>query len=209
MPSKLDQIVRIQYFNCNYDNPKFFYHGFHRTDLAVEIEFKSGKFLHLGWSENDRPEIFKTLYNRTENFNHLDTFSIKDATSEWKKIIGTNIASIEIDYVSEERNIPSSCTINTEDGQLAIIVVSAPGKKEDLLPVRMEYAESAEFYIFINQEPPPIEKIYFSMPDWKIGKDEKGLIPALNLSNQKLIGILVVFVLLGLALSYYFFNRVP
>jgi hypothetical protein len=207
MPELPDQITKVTYFNCNYPDPIFFYHGFHRTDLAIEIEFRSGKHLHLGWSKNDRPEYFERRFKRKEEFNHLRTFSSIDATQEWHALLQKDITSIELEFVSKDLNIPSICTIQTEDGQFAIIVVSDIGTHENILPDQMEYIEPAEFFVFINVQPPPIKKVTIEVPHYPNAFDSKATIPAIEIFNTKSIGLVLVILVVAASVIYYILNE--
>ncbi|MDC0257453.1 hypothetical protein OAK35_01790 [Crocinitomicaceae bacterium] len=208
MPSPPDQIIRVTYFNLNYFNPNFFYQDFHQTDLGIEIEFKNGTFIHLGWNGNHHPEFHNTPYDAVKLFDSNENFSRVDATKEWYSVKNKIIESVEVDFVSEQLRIPEKCTLKFKDGSFVHIVVSENESRMDVAPRQMMYGNYSEFFVFINRETPPIRQVRFKSYKEDTAEHPDTKTPAINIFQAKTLGMIMVIIPLSIAIIHYIINNI-
>ena len=187
------KIQKVHYFEVNRPNHSFFFDGFDNFDLGIEIEFSDGSHFHVGWKNNDRPEIGLEKYSIED---HHKDYTQKDVTSKWDKHLNSPILNTDLIYISEEWKIPAKFTINFENGTSTSIIMGAELNLDNSLPLPLSYTECSQFYVFHGTELPEVEFVRIILPpeyeDIEYNYEDKVRFPKVEAPVVLMIGFFLV-----------------
>ncbi len=198
MQLKHKKITNVHYYHMNSADHAFYFREHDCFDLGINIAFEGGEYLHIGWSENDRVEIHLRPFLPELRFQH---FISTDATKDWSQFIGQPITSFEVNYVSNEWNIPESCTLTFENGRFVTIVLSEEVESPSNLPQTLEYDDAPLIYVFLNREPPPITPVRLTIPQNPPRQMHK--MKKVNLFTNRGLGFILVLLAIAFSIGYY------
>jgi hypothetical protein len=157
------EIQKVTYFELNRrDDHPYFFEGFDNFDLGVEIEFSNWSYWHIGWKDNDCPELGLGKYDYSH---YHENAHWVDASKRWSEHLNSPIVDIELIYVSEEWKIPAKCTLRFQNRRTLTIVIGEELNLDRTIPYPLSYHEASEFYVFFTlDDVPSIELVRIEQP---------------------------------------------
>lgn len=197
------KIIGVSYFEINHPEQPLFLDGFDCFDLGIEIEFSNGFKWHIGWKDNDRPEIGTGEYLWQ---NYYPNCKKLNATSRWSAFIDKVIKDFELIYVCEEWNLPAQCTLHFDNAESIPIIIGEELNLDGSIPIPLKYASCSEFYVFHSLPLPKTELIQITPPSPSTFKELTPVVKNTKNITQGIIGFLILLAILIIIILKFIYD---
>lgn len=189
------KVTRVTYFELNQPDQPLYFTGFDCFDLGIEIELSNGFIWHIGWKENDRPEL--GIWKYTPQNHHTDYIEV-DSTERWASFTDIAIKDFELIYVCEEWFLPAQCIIQFENSTSVTIFLGEELNRDGSIPVPLTFVDNCEMYVFHSKEPPRTELVKIMVPFFSEKQKTHPSTKVKKVTTQNILGILILLIVLGL-----------
>lgn len=187
------RITEVSYLELNHPEQPLFFDGFDCFDLGIEIEFSNGFKWHIGWKDNDRPEIGTGEYHSEK---YYSGYKKVNATTRWSSFTDKVIKDFELIYVCKEWNLPAQCIIHFDNSESIPIIIGEELNLDGSIPIPIKYASCSEFYVFHSMSLPKTELIQITPPSPSTFKELTPVIKNTKNITQGIIGFLILLAIL-------------
>lgn len=192
------KIQKVEYYTINDIDSSPFFENFDHFDLGINIEFTNGSHFHIGYKNNDRPEL---AFDKYEPQKYYSDFRTIDATHRWQNILDFSISDLDILYAHEEWNLPVKCVFKFKNQISYTLILGEEINLDSSIPNPLYFVDGAYFYLFLNENIPAFEHVKIRYEEFL---DE---LPVENrkikIKRQTLIGVLLLLTVLSLSLLHY------
>ena len=192
------KIQKVEYYTINDIDSSPFFEDFDHFDLGINIEFTNGSHFHIGYKNNDRPEL---AFDKYEPKKYYSDFRTIDATHRWQNILDCSISDLDILYAYEKWNLPTKCVFKFKNQISYTLILGEEINLDSSIPNPLYFVDGAYFYLFLNENIPAFEHVKFRYDEIldELPVDSR----IIKIKSQTLIGIVLLLTVLSLSLLHY------
>lgn len=193
------KIQKVEYYIINDIDSSPFFEDFDHFDLGINIQFTNGSHFHIGYKNNDRPELAFYKYDPQKYYSGFRTI---DATQRWQNILDCSISDLNVLYVNEDWRLPAKCVFKFENRVSYTLVLGEEINVDNSIPNPLYFVDGAYFYLFLNENIPPFEPVKIKYEEFLdvLPVDSRKI----KINRQTIIGVFLIISVLLLSILHYF-----